>query len=140
MRIRRDDENWRSLFACFYVIISSLFTVVDTEKSPSLLTKTLHLSCTQLPLSLKASSSSKIGQKISKKDLPQSKLNVRKISASKSKQIKQRNRGGTKLNIRTPVHTILKKNIKRYRKRRSAGCKTKFPRITSKTLSKILQF
>ncbi len=126
---------------CFHVIgYLTIEIVVVTKHLPSTPSNILSSSSVHPTLSSKASSSTKLEQKLSKKNLLCSPLNVRKLSTSKSKQIKKRNRGGIKLNIRSPVHTTFKKNIRRYRKRRSAGRKkTKFPRCTSKTLSKIFE-
>ena len=75
------------------------------------------------------SSTTKLEQKPSKK--------IRKVATSKPKKIKQQNRRGAKLNIRSPIHTTFKKNVRRYRKRESTGRKTRFAPCTSKTLSKI---
>ncbi len=80
------------------------------------------------------SSSGKLEQKVSKKNLLRSKSNIKRLAMSKSKQ---RNHRGAKLNIRSLTHTTFKKNLRTYRKRKSAGRKTKFPQCTSKTLSKI---
>jgi len=111
--------------------------VLVTKHSPPTCTNILSSSCVHPSLFSKSSSSTRFEQKLSKKNIPRSKLNVKKLSTSKSKQVKQRNRDSTKLNIRSPIHTTFKKNVRRHRKRRSTGRKIKFPRCTSKTLSKI---
>ncbi|CAF3867398.1 unnamed protein product [Rotaria sp. Silwood2] len=100
-------------------------------------TNTLSSSCAHSTHSSKTCLSTERNKKLSKTKLHRSRSNVRKLTASKSKQIKKRNRACAKLHICSPTNTKVSKNIRHYRKCESAKHKTKFPRCQSKTLIRI---
>ena len=104
-----------------------------------MLSNVLSSKCLHSTLSPKTSSSIRCEQKLSKKNLLHSRSNVTKLVKPKSKQAKQRKRGGVKLNIRSSIHTTLNKNGRRCGKHQLAGRRIKFSRCTPKTLSKTHQ-